>query len=208
MTAIRAYRLGDLDDLYRICLMTAAGGGDGTSLYRDPRLVGHVFAGPYARLRPEWILIAADDAGVGGYILGAPDTLGFEERLEVEWWPALRAAYPDPSGTPPAGWSADQRMSRLIHQPFRAPDDIVAAYPAHLHINLLPRLQGRGIGRRLMRRWLALAQEHGSPGVHLAVGSANRRAVRFYRARGFVEIERPLPRAEPMWFVVALPTGD
>ena len=210
MAAVRAYRPGDLDQLYRICLMTAAAGGDATGLYRDPRLVGQVFAAPYALFSPSSALVAEDGEGVGGYIVGAPDTRRFEAMLEAEWWPRLRAIHPDPGAAPRAGWSRDPRISRLIHPPLRAPDDIVEQYPAHLHINLLPRLQGRGVGRRLIEAWLRLMGEGGAPGAHLAGGTANRRAVRFYRACGFTELERPPPPAEPLWLAIALapPTGD
>ena len=77
-------------------------------------------------------------------------------------------------------------MQRLIHHPSRMLQRIVEAYPAHLHINLLPRLQGRGLGKRLLDTW---REAVGVP-AHLAVGGRNARAVRFYRAYGFHEIER------------------
>jgi ribosomal protein S18 acetylase RimI-like enzyme len=205
MVEIRAFRPRDLDDLYRICLATAAGGDDASALYRDPKLVGHVYAAPYARLSPHSVFVVEDADGVGGYIVGAPDTRDFEARLEVEWWPALRKIYPDPSGTPRIDRSADQLMSYKIHHPDRAPDEIVEPYPSHLHINLQPRLRGRGIGRRLMVQWLATVRDMGSCGAHLAVGAANRRAIRFYRACGFRELERPSrPAPAAVWFAIDL----
>ena len=88
-------------------------------------------------------------------------------------------------------------MCHLIHHPARLPDSIVEAYPAHLHINLLPRLQGRGIGRRLVDRWRAKAASLGATGAHLVVGTRNEPAVRFYRAYGFSRdrtSERPASR--------------
>jgi GNAT superfamily N-acetyltransferase len=81
-------------------------------------------------------------------------------------------------------------MRHLIHHPPRMPDRIVGAYPAHLHINLLPRVQGQGIGRRLVDRWRAAVAALRATGAHLAVGARNERAVRFYRAYGFREVER------------------
>src|SRR3546814_10812782 len=62
-------------------------------------------------------------------------------------------------------WSSDVCSSDL-HHPLRMPDIVLRDYPSHLHINLLPRLQGRGVGRRLIERWLRLAaarsEEHTS----------------------------------------------
>ena len=208
MAEIRAVRPADLDELYNICLATGAGGDDASGLYQDPKLVGHVYAAPYALLSPRSVFVVDDAGGVGGYIVGVPDTRDFEARLEAEWWPALRKMYPDPSGTPRIDRSADQFMSYKIHHPDRTANEIVEAYPSHLHINLLPRLRGAGIGRRLMEQWLAAVREMGSHGAHLAVGASNRRAIRFYRACGFHELERRSREASAaVWFAIDLAPG-
>ena len=60
------------------------------SMFDDPRILGHVFAAPYGVFEPSLAFVADDEAGVGGYIVGALDSRAFEERLEAEWWPALR----------------------------------------------------------------------------------------------------------------------
>jgi ribosomal protein S18 acetylase RimI-like enzyme len=185
MAEIRAYRPDDLDALYRICLATGAAGSDAAQLYRDPELVGHVYAGGYAAVSPQTVFVAEDGEGVGGYIVGPSDTRAFEAQLETQWWPGLRARYTDSDGTS----SRDARMRHLIHHPFRIADRIVEAYPAHLHVNLLPRLRGHGIGRLLLDRWRAGVAAAGATGAHLVVGTRNERAVRFYRAYGFRELE-------------------
>jgi len=204
MAEIRNYRPGDLDALYRICLQTGAAGRDATDLYSDPRMLGHIYAGPYGRLAPESALVVEDADGVGGYIIGPIDTHAFEKRLEREWWPELRAAYADPSGKQPASWTADERLQFLIHHPVRTPRRISEPYPSHLHIDLLPRLQGRAIGRGLIDAWLGRMRELGSAGAHLGVGSANQRAVRFYRAYGFQELEHIPPPFDVHYFGVTL----
>jgi GNAT superfamily N-acetyltransferase len=185
---IRRYRSGDLRDLYRICLETGNGGGDATALYRDPDLLGHIYAAPYGVLEPALAFVAEDEAGVGGYSLGALDTPAFARRLEAAWWPPLRLRYAEPD---PAGrdrWTPDELAAYLIHHPWHIDEELVASYPSHLHIDLLPRLQGRGNGRRLMAAQLAALRERGSSGVHFHVNAANRRAVGFYRHLGFSEL--------------------
>ena len=147
---IRPYRPSDLDDLYRICLATGHAGADASDMYDDPKLVGRLYAAPYGVLSPETAFVVEDDQGVGGYIVGALDTRVFEARLEAEWWPRLRPQYADPSRTPHEDWSADQRAAYLIHRPFHAPRRVVGPFPSHLHINLLPRLQGRGRGQAMI----------------------------------------------------------
>jgi hypothetical protein len=112
---IRSYRPADLEDLYRICLLTGNDGQDATSLFHDPKLLGHVFAAPYGLFEPSLAFVAEDTEGVGGYILGALDTQAFQERLEGRWWPDLRTRYPDPSpGLPSEQWTPDQQVAHMI----------------------------------------------------------------------------------------------
>jgi ribosomal protein S18 acetylase RimI-like enzyme len=185
MAEIRALRREDRDALYAICLKTGDAGQDATALYRDPELLGHLYAGPYAALEPESGFVLEDEEGVGGYIVGALDTYVFETRLEAEWWPALRARYANPEAWP----EPEHHLVRSIHKPWRTLKRITEPYPSHLHINLLPRFQG-GWGRRMMDRWLAAMRERGSPGAHLGVGMRNERAVKFYLRYGFKEFRR------------------
>src|SRR3546814_10637207 len=116
MAGIRGVRPDDRDALYAVVWATGHEGGDAAALYRDPRLRGHVYAGPYAALHPELVLVAEDAGGVAGYVLGTADTRAFEDRQEAEWWPPLRAAYPDPADTPPDRRTADQQRCHRIHR--------------------------------------------------------------------------------------------
>lgn len=204
MPAIRSLRTADRDALYAICLKTGLAGADATHLYRDPEVIGHVYAGPYATLAPGTAFVVEDEEGVGGYILGVEDTYKFEKRLETEWWPPLRVRYGDAANVPRDKQTPDERMSTLIHHPVRTPRRISEPYPAHLHINLLPRLQGKGWGKRLIDRLLEAMREKGSRGLHLGVGTANARAVEFYRAYGFEEVERTSPEFGVIFFGIRL----
>ncbi|MGH3647313.1 MAG: GNAT family N-acetyltransferase [Micromonosporaceae bacterium] len=186
---IGPYRPADRAALYRICLATGDSGGDATGLYRDLDLLGHVYVGPYLTLEPSLAFVLADAEGPSGYVLGALDTADFEARAERDWWPGLRERYPAPDPANRPHWTGDQRLAGQIHWPHRTPAELVEAYPSHLHIDLLPRAQGGGHGRRMMETLLAALRERGSTGVHLGVGRRNARAVAFYRRLGFTEIE-------------------
>ncbi len=59
------------------------------------------------------------------------------------------------------------------------------AYPAHLHIDLLPRAQGRGLGRRMIATLLGALHARGVGGVHLEMSAFNERALGFYQHLGF-----------------------
>ena len=61
----------------------------------------------------------------------------------------------------------------------------MAGYPAHLHIDLLPRAQGQGHGRRLMTAMFDRLTAAGASGVHLGVRRTNTRAIAFYEKLGF-----------------------
>jgi ribosomal protein S18 acetylase RimI-like enzyme len=186
---IRPYRPGDLDALYRICLLTGDAGQDATSHYHDPRLLGHIFAAPYGLFEPSLAFVAEDAAGVGGYVLGALDTQAFAEQLERKWWPGLRTRYPGPPpGLPAERWTPDQQLASLIHHPWRIPDELTKRYPSHLHIDLLPRLQASGYGSQLIKLLITALRRQGSRGVHLYVPHANQHAAGFYRRLGFTEL--------------------
>ena len=182
---IRGYRAGDLCDLYRICLQTGDSGTDATGLFRDPDLLGHVNAAPYGVLEPSLAFVAEDPTGVSGYCLAALDTRAFEQRLEQEWWPPLRLRYADPEVAEREHWTRDHEIAYVIHHPWRTEDDLIADFPSHLHIDLLPRVQGRGIGRGLIELQLATLRDRGSHGVHFHVRPTNRRALSFYDHLGF-----------------------
>jgi ribosomal protein S18 acetylase RimI-like enzyme len=187
-TRIRGYRDGDLRDLYRICLETGADGTDATALFADHDLLGHVYAAPYGVLEPSLAFVAEDEAGVGGYCLGALDTRAFEQRAERDWWPPLRRRYAEPDAAGRDRWTRDEQVAYTIHHPWRTDDELLADYPSHLHIDLLPRIQGHGTGRRLMDTQLAALAGRGSRGVHFFVRPGNQRALGFYRHLGFTQL--------------------
>lgn len=181
---IRPFHLSDMPALYRICVQTSNYGADATADYRDPELLGHYYAGPYGALEPDLAFILTADNAPSGYVLAARDSQAFYERCEAEWFPVLRARYPlppDDDNTPDAG------MIRAIHRGIPVHPDLTA-YPAHLHIDLLPHAVGQGWGRRMMATLLARLRELNVPGVHLGVGIGNQRAIAFYERCGFARL--------------------
>ena len=97
MLILRPYASCDIDALYAVSLATADVGADASRLYHDKQLVGSIYSAPYAALDPDLVVVAADEEGVGGFVLGAIDTVTWEERLERSWWPRLRRQYPAPN---------------------------------------------------------------------------------------------------------------
>ncbi|QCB94872.1 GNAT family N-acetyltransferase [Cellulomonas shaoxiangyii] len=178
---LRPYHPSDQPGLYRVCLATGDAGRDATPLYRDPDLLGHVYAGPYPVADPGLTWVVTDDAGrVAGYVVATADTRAFDDWLEQHWWPVLRARYARRAD--PGDGTRDHVLVDLLHDRSRA--DVPAGFPAHLHIDLLPHLQGQGWGRRLVATLSDALRARGVPGLHLGVAAQNTGAVAFYERIG------------------------
>ena len=183
---IRPYHITDLSSLYQICLLTGHNGGDATPYLKDPDLIGHLFAAPYAVFEPNLCFILTMDSAPCGYILGTRDSITFYEQCEKQWFPALRKRYPLPQ-------KKKQSLEANVIRSFLHRKQIVVKglenYPAHLHIDILPIAQGKGYGRKLIETFLSRLQSQDVQGVHLIVSKNNQNAIGFYRMVGFQELK-------------------
>ena len=102
----------------------------------------------------------------------------------------MRERYPLPVGDPADFTAAERLISRFYRPLDRESPSVLQRYPAHLHIDLLERAQGRGFGPELMELFLAQLRARGVSGVHLGLGLRNQRALRFYERLGFRELEK------------------
>ncbi len=145
---IRPYAPADLPALREICLRTAAAGGDATGLYSSDDVMPDLFCEPYLLLEPELASVIETETGMAGYIIGTADTRSFVDRYEQQWMPRLAAKYThvDPPVTP------EEKLLHLGFTPRRMLIEEVDEFPAHLHIDLLPEVQGRGVGRTAHRK--------------------------------------------------------
>jgi ribosomal protein S18 acetylase RimI-like enzyme len=179
----------DKDAAYAVCLHTGDSGRDAAHLYTDPTALGNIYVGAYLKFEPELSFVLEDAMGVCGYTLGALDSKRFYDRYLNEWLPPLRAAHPEPTGNP-SGWTRDQQAWNLYHHPeifwLRAYEH----YPSHLHIDLVARAQGQGLGHAMMKMLLDALIGRGSAGAHLAMAVENARAERFYQKLGFHKLAR------------------
>lgn len=189
--AVRPYRPGDQAALADICIRTGHEGGDTRPHYADPGIFPATFASPYVQLEPDLAFVLDDGRGRAvGYVLGTADTPAFVERFRSIWLPLVADRYPRPAGEPR---TPDEGIAALLHTPERMVLPELAAYPAHLHIDLLPDWQRRGHGRTLMHTFLRALSEHGVPAVHLTMVTANTAARAFYDRLDFHEIDVPAP---------------
>ena len=181
---IEPYRPELLPDLHRICLLTGDSGQDATHMYTNPNTPGDFFAVPYAVLEPDLTFVLTDELGACGYVLGTRDSAAFESFMNSVWLPPLRQKYAVTSSSLPS----ELWLLEMIGEGYKTPPNS-ELYPAHLHIDLLPRAQGQGWGRKIMKVFLERLRELGAPGVHLGVGKKNPNAIAFYERLGFVKLE-------------------
>lgn len=203
MLELRPYRPADRAAVYEICVRTADAGADATGQYSSDDLMPDVYAGPYLEYAPELATLVVDRSEPGrgesgsesaservlGYIIAVADTQEYLRWYEEHWVPHFAERYA-PSGEPASAASAAERsvIAAGLHAE-APPADELEAFPAHLHINLLPETQGLGLGRSLIATLLAQLREQGVPGVHLGYAARNTGAAAFYARLGF----RPLP---------------
>lgn len=167
----------DIPAVEHICLATAAPARRKNTREQENTLL--LYNRCYTRTERDFCFVAADETDCArGYILCAPDLAryraAFAERelKEIRKLGLFRAL--------------NARGSFKLQAPF------AKEYPAHLHIDLLPEIQGRGIGSQLMQALKEKLTESGVPGVFLCVSSNNTRAVAFYKKHGFAVL-RTLP---------------
>ncbi|GAA1059348.1 N-acetyltransferase [Agromyces bracchium] len=191
---IRPYRAADRAAVAEVCLRTAAAGGDATGVYSDDALMPEVYAMPYVDFAPDLAFVVELDGRVAGYVLGIADTAEFIDWYAREWAPGFRARHPlagPPTAHRPAYSEAQLIADGGDAERMRIPE--LEDYPAHLHIDLLPELQGRGLGRRLIDRLRAALAERGVPALHLGIDAANVGARAFYERLGFHELPSSRP---------------
>jgi len=171
----------DLEPMRRVCLLTGDNGTDATGRWSDDGLLPDVYLEPYLRY-PDglgWVVDEGD--GAVGYVIAVPDTVDF-----VAWW---RRSWVEEFVRRHGGAAAHEDEQWIFDGGTR-PELMLshadpAQFPAHLHIDLLPQAQGRGLGRGLLRTLGEELGRLGVPGVHLRVGEDNLAAAAFYRRLGF-----------------------
>lgn len=177
--SVRDVTAADRDALARICRLTGFRGQDATGRYGDDSVLADVYATPYLHGPGGFCLVWDEGSGPLGYVLGTDDTRAFQHWFTNTWWPSV---------SHPAITTADAELHRGARDPARMLIEAVDDYPAHLHIDLLPEVQGRGIGRLLIEAMAALLRARGVPAVHLTAERANAGAQAFYPRVGFTEI--------------------
>ena len=185
---IRQAKISDMDDLYDICIRTGNYGEDARNLYNNHVALGIYYVGPYVAFEQDLAFVLEDKLGICGYVLGTKDTKIFFKKMTEEWLPKYQKRFPMPDGDPEI-WNMDQKIVALIHNPRVSIPDSLNNFPAHLHIDLLPRARKKGNGRRMIETLHEKLQVLGIKGVFLDVGINNLNAQSFYEKIGYKKLQ-------------------
>ncbi|KAF1848202.1 acyl-CoA N-acyltransferase [Cucurbitaria berberidis CBS 394.84] len=166
------------------------------SLNWEPaRTIGsHLWYKPYTTLTPGTCFVLDDGSGrVVGYCIGAANTASFAQRWRNDFTPMV-----DSNLIPrPGVRTGDALMEREDIKGFRSAvygaecsmllpwPAVLAEYPAHMHIDILPEFQRRGLGTLLMNAFLQAVRGMGARGVHLDMVRTNTAGRAFYTKIGF-----------------------
>lgn len=183
---IRPYSVGDRTAIRQICADTADSGEPLENFFSDRELVADLVTRYYTDFSSEYSWVAQLQGEIVGYLTAAPDTRAFRKCLHWSIGPqafvrAFGRGLLFQSGT----WALLGAMVRRKGQVIRPPFLVPAAYPAHLHINLLKHARGHHGGQDLLARLLQKLKATHIPGVHATVRADNTGACAFFEHLDF-----------------------
>lgn len=170
MATIRRMRADDIKEVEYVCRMTAG------ELSINDEAVGKrmskMFSTYYARECYDSCFVLVDDSDKAvGYILCEPDYRRFRRIFRKVDVPAIR--------------KLNKRSGRKAWY-FPVPYAFFGRkYPAHMHIDLLPKYQNGGFGTKMVQMLLEDLKARGIKGLMLIASDENHGAIRFYKRNGF-----------------------
>ena len=175
---VRPVRASDFAGVSEIAYATGFFGASASRYFPDAALFGDLWVRPYF-VGPPTGFVAEDDGRLLGYIIGTVSWTtyrrAFARVLAGVLWRVIRGGYARPAGALP--FLLRQVRCSTPHAP-------EAAFPAHLHLNLVEDARGLGLGSALLQAYLELLMDRGVPGVQLSTTLENRAAVAVYRRFG------------------------
>ncbi|OTA08544.1 hypothetical protein A9Z42_0002480 [Trichoderma parareesei] len=214
MAFIRQYRPSDFDGMAHICRETLNPALASSAAGR--RLAPYVWTHQYTHLSPTTCFVLDDGAGRPvGYCIGCPDIAAFVADYDSYVTDVLDTS-PEGEVTRPEDLEAkgeplfladgsvnEVALARLAYNPrlllVDGNDDLLAEYKATMHIDLLPEVQGKGWGRKLLERFVGsvegvrrMRDGSESRGIWIGVAGDNGKVVPFYEKLGFRIKERPV----------------
>ena len=162
---IRPYEEKDRENVRHVCIVTA---GCADKSEDEKQFILTLYCDYYIEKEPDNCFVIADDEdNAVGYILCAENF----SRYRKNFTPYIK----------------NLSLFRKLY----AYGEMIAHFPAakkcnaHMHIDILPDFQGKGIGSQLLSALTSHLKTKGVNGLMLVVSNSNTNAVKFYRKNGF-----------------------
>lgn len=169
---VHKYEEREYQQVQEVCIATGQSG-----IFEQKEMQGVLltaFCHYYIEQEPDNCFTALDEDKVVGYILCAENA--------GTWAANFQHIYTEQQ----ANSALNSFYQGLTEVPLR----YAAEYPAHLHIDILPDYQRRGIGFKLMDTLVTHLKEKGVPGLMLSVAIDNEKGINFYKKYGFTILEK------------------
>ncbi|MFX1517709.1 MAG: GNAT family N-acetyltransferase [Promethearchaeota archaeon] len=203
MVHIRGYEPKDRKDVINVCWLTGYMGESAAGHFDDPYLFGLLFCLYYTDYEPENCFVAEDEkiGQVIGYILSSLDSNKQEEQFRKYMIRKITLrAFLYTLWRHPRTFKVLWHFKKTWDEEPKIPNEkiLLAPYPAHLHIDIIPGYQSQGIGTQLMSTLENHLIANNIKGVHLGTSERNIKAVQFYRKLNFSVIYEG-PSGYGMW---------
>ncbi len=170
---IRQYQPKDKENVRFVCLNSD---GPCKSSKRGINFELAVYCDYYIENEPENCFVATDENDKAiGYIISTENFDNFKEIYLKDYYTRIRK------------WEYRRRESAL--RAIASQEKYKKEYPAHLHIDILPEYQHKGLGKKLMDTLCDNLCKKDVKGVMFTVWHKNYNAINFYEKYGFRLIE-------------------
>ena len=188
---IRPFRRRDRQAVRDICVATNWMGRYRSDIAPDDWLWAEYWTRYFTDRQPRlsWVAVRPADGRVVGYLTGTADVREFDAYapylLGGIIWRVIRKRLIS---------NARSRRPLLalarsaIKGEMAVPDSLLRQYPATWHFNLLPEARRRGLGTRMLTRFIDAARQAGAPGLHAQVINLNAASLASCRRAGLARL--------------------
>ncbi|KAK4634485.1 Putative acetyltransferase OgpAT [Fulvia fulva] len=150
----------------------------------------HIWCRPYIMLCPQHCFVLDDNGLAVGYIISTADSASFVKQWLDQYIPFLQShdivrPGPDVDTTKEDSVAALREIAHTPGEQLLKDRDLVDTFPGHLHIDIRPRWQGVGMGKRMVLTFLDHMKRSGCAGMHLGMAASNASTGKFYERFGF-----------------------
>jgi GNAT superfamily N-acetyltransferase len=185
---IEPLRRSDGDAIRRICVATCWMGEHRPEVMLDERIWADYWTRWFIERERQhsWVLRRAADGCVVGYLTGTTDERRFHKY--VPWLiPGFvcRLLQRRLDGNPVNRAALRSAIRSMLRGETDMPANLMAAYPATWHIDLLPGARGLGLGGRMLDLFVDRMRQLGVPGLHAQPMSINPVIIAVLERAGF-----------------------